>query len=125
MKEEDFKKTSRSVLLPNGSRDLREWLASKYYERFGTDELIIALNSGNRKEAKVMWDEVRNNPNPTLTQSEFKEWFLELDKKRPSGVEDSKWAYSMIAMGSMMGPPVIEDTDEFLAKPLFADESAT
>jgi hypothetical protein len=31
----------------------------------------------------------------------------------------------MISMGSIMGPPVIEDTDEFLAKPLFTDEQPT
>lgn len=47
---------------------------------------------------------------------------MELDKLKPKGIDDSKWAYSMIAMGSMMGPPVVEDTDEFLAKPLFSDE---
>ena len=83
MKQSDFKRTSLSILLPNGSDDLREWLASKYYERFGTDELIVALNSGDRKKAKVIWDEIRNNTSPTLTQSEFKKWFMALDKMRP------------------------------------------
>lgn len=125
MKAEDFKKTTLSVLLPNGEGDLREFLASKYYERFGTDELIIALNSWKMDEARLIWNSIRNNPKPTLTQSEFKEWFFELEKQKPKDMDDSRWAYSMIAMASMMGPPVIEDTDEFIAKPLFTDESTS
>lgn len=116
MKAKDFKRTKLSVELPP-KHSIGDWIASKYYERFGTDEFIQMVNKRDKEACTLWWNKNIRRADTTLTVEEFKEWFLALAKKRPKDFDKEQFARVMIQTAYILQPAVAEQ------KPLYTEES--